>query len=145
MALKNSQTFIQCLSILEEMTLNRQSIGFSKEDCITHLQAYSDEIEQIFALFDDRSFIRKGQKEKAQELLTNLKEKFKNDYKSRDTKRGEAQMTQVESAFFFPAIHEAYTSIYVKTNSRPSPKWVFELYDAQSTIKYYLHQLQDKK
>ncbi len=125
--------------------MNPQLIGFSEEDCITHLQAYVDDIEQIFALFDERSFIRKGQKEKAQELLTNLKEKLKNDYKSRDTKRGEEQMTDVERAFFFPAIHEAYAGISIKTNSRPSPTWVFELYDAQNSIRYYLDQLKDKK
>lgn len=104
-----------------------------------------DQIDQIMQLFDERSFIRKGQKEKAQELLTNLKEKFKSDYKSRDTKRGEEQMTDVERAFFFPAIHEAYAGISIKTNSLPSPTWVFELYDAQSTIRYYLDQLREKK
>ena len=85
-----------------------------------------------------------GQKEKAQMLLTKLKEEFNNDYKSRNTNKGEEQMTDVERIYFFPAIYEAHTSIYVKTNSRPSEKWVFELFDAQSTLKYYLHQLQDE-
>lgn len=121
-----------------------QSIGLSQEDCISRLQAYSDEIDQIIALFDDRG-VRKGQKETAQALLTKLKESLKNDYKSRDTKKGEEQMTNVERTCFFPAIHEAYANMSIKTNSRPSSAWTFELYDAQSTIKHYLHQLKDEK
>lgn len=124
------------------MTLRK--IGYSKEDCITHLQSYLDEIDQIFALFDDRGLIVRGKKEQAQLLLIKLKQQLKNDYKSRDTKRGEEEMTQVERAYFFPAIHKAYTSIYIKTNSRPSGKWVAELFDAQSSIKYYLYQLREE-
>ena len=122
-----------------------KSIGFSKEDCISHLQSYSNAIDEIFTLFDDRGFVLKGQKEKAQTLLTKLKEEFKNDYKSRDTNRGDEQMSDVERRYFFPAIHEAHTSIHIKTNSIPSEKWYHELGDAQSTIKYYLYQLRDEE
>lgn len=124
------------------MTLRKTD--HSKEDCITHLQAYSDKIDQIFALFDDRGLVVRSEKEQAQLLLGNLKQQLKSDYKSRDTKRGNEEMTHFERAYLFPAIHEAYTSIYIKTNSRPSGKWIAELYDAQSTIKFYLHQLQEE-
>ncbi len=95
-------------------------------------------------LFDNHGFIRRGQKEKAQELLANLKEKFKSDCKSR-TKQGDEEMTQVEYAFFLPAIQEAYAGISIETNSTPSPTWFFELYKAQGTINYYLDQLKEKK
>lgn len=130
---------------MEEPDVTSQPIGLSQEECIAYLQSYSDEIDQIIALFDNRGYILKGQKENAQALLTKLKESLKNDYKSRDTKKGEEQMTEVESACFFPAIHETYANMSIKTNSRPSPAWTFELYDAQSTIKHYLHQLKDEK
>ena len=121
-------------------------IGLSKEECINQLQSYSNKIDEICGLFDDRGFILKGQKEKAQMLLTKLKEEFKDDYKLRHTERGKEQMTEVEQACFLPAIDEAHTRIYVKTNSIPSSKWLDDLYDVQgSSIKYYLDQLSEWK
>ncbi len=118
-----------------------KTIDFSKEDCISALRSLHDEIDEIFKLFDDQGRISRDNIPKARKLLANLKDKLKKDYKKRATAQGEADMSAIERAYYFPAIHEAWTSIHVATNSMPSRKWLEELGDAQSTISYYLHQL----
>ena len=122
-----------------------KSIGLSKEECINQLQSYCDEIDEITALLDERGFAFGVKREKAQELLTNLKKKLKDDYDSRKTNYGREQMSEVESRYFFHAIHEAHTHIYVKTNSVPSEKWRSELGVARHTINDYLWSLRNPK
>lgn len=118
-----------------------KEIGFSPEECIRGLQSYIDEIDEILALFDKDGWIIKGKTEKAQYILQKLKDCLRRDYKRRESQKGQQEMTEIEQASFFPAIHEALTKIYVRPNSIPSQKWIDELLDAQSTVQYYLNGL----
>jgi hypothetical protein len=124
------------------MTHAMQPIGFSPDDCIRNLRSYSDQFDELTSLFDDKGYVAGESVERAQVLLQRLKASLKNDYQCRATNKGQAAMSDVERAFFFPAIHEASTRIYVKTNSRPSPTWRDELADAHSSIQHYLRGLE---
>lgn len=115
-----------------------KGIGFSPEECIRGLQSYCDEIDEILALFDKDGRIIKEKTVNAQHLLQGLKGCLRRDYKRRETIKGQNEMTMIEQAFFFPAIHEALTQIYVRPNSNPSKKWIDELSDAKFTIRQYL-------
>jgi hypothetical protein len=120
-------------------------VGISAEECIHYLTVYCEAIQEIVALIENNNQISREHTEKAQELLKKLKNMFQQDYKSRDTRQGRQTMSRVEKTSFFPAIHEASTRIYVKTNSLPNEKWVMQLLDARSEIKYYLDGLRNKK
>jgi len=113
-----------------------RAIGFSPEDCMRNLQSYVDEIDEILALFNEHGQVKHGKAEEAQDLLKGLKGLLRNDYEKRATNKGDKEMTEIERAFFMPAVHEALTRINVKTNSKPSGQWVRELLDAQSSIQY---------
>lgn len=121
-----------------------REIGLSKEECIRKLQWYSDKIDEIVGLFGQGSRVPREDVPNARELLKELKDSLKSDYRSRDTKRGREQMSDVESAFFFPAVHEAWTSINVKTHYVPSTQWVEELSYAQVSINHNLGDLKSQ-
>jgi hypothetical protein len=119
------------------------NLGLNKEECIQALRWYDDKIESIIILFGISSRIPRENISTARELLKELKESMTSDYKKRDSREGETQMSDIEKACFLPAVHEAMTRIYVKTNSTPNQKWLQELFDIQSTFHYFLSQIGD--
>jgi hypothetical protein len=112
--------------------------GLSTQDCILKLQKLSADIDKICSLFDSKGSVNRENVELARGLLHGLKELLRTEYESRDKVSTHQNMSSVERDFYFPAIHEAYTRIHVKSNSIPSGKWHMELLDAQSSLKYYL-------
>lgn len=123
------------------MTEPRHPIGLSAQDCATTLQFYSNQIDAILALFDERGNVPHMRINEAQTLLKDLKSSLRDDYTSRATRRGDNLMSTVEGACLFPALHEASSRIYVKYSSTPSSRWINELLDARDSIDYYLHEL----
>lgn len=117
--------------------------GFSKDDCIKNLRSFYEEIDTIFRLFDGKNYILREKIQLARELLKSLKSDLKRDYNQRTGNNAYALMSDVERSYYFPAIHEAWAGIHVATNSTPSSKWLQELGAAQSTISYYLYQMED--
>jgi hypothetical protein len=116
-------------------------LGLSSEECVAKLQTYIRKIDAILALLDENGCPVDGDIFRIQEQLKSLKESLKADYYRRDTKKGENAMSDIEKFFLFPAIHEAYTSIFIKTNSTPSRKWINDLFNARNSIQYYLDDL----
>ena len=116
--------------------------GLSPEDCIIKIQSISTDIDKICDLFDANGLVKQEDLDEVRGRLHALKRLLKNEYEARDKVSSRKSMSSFEIAFFFPAIQEAFTSIHVKSNSLPSGKWLMELRDAQSSLNYYLPELQ---
>ena len=113
-----------------------------KKACIGRLAKFEAELDALEQLAS-RAPLRSNEKRKAQELLTRIKGELMAEYKARSTLRGQREMSEIEEHCYYPAVHEAFTRLSVKTNSIPNLDWVHQLYDARSSISYYLHQLRD--
>jgi len=113
-----------------------------KQECINELRSFVLEIQNILDFIQTP---RKSSDEKyqAQEMLKIFKNRLETAYKTRDKARTHEKLTDIEKAYFFPAVHEAFANLTIKTNSTPNEKWGFELVDTQNTIQYYLGQLEE--
>ncbi len=73
---------------------------------------------------------RQAEKSMNKEMIAMLKSRLKDYYKQAN----QAKMSHVESAYFWPAIQEAY----VRSPNLASPgTWREGLYEIQSSLKYY--------
>ena len=128
-----------------ERGLDIKSIGLSKQECIEKLLSYKEDIEKIVLLFKDKYFLGGADKKLVQELLKNLKQNLKNDWKLRDTERGRKQMSSVEEAYYSHAIRLAYVNHIkrIESNSTPNDRWLLELGGAELEIEYWLNELSE--
>jgi len=110
--------------------------------CLERLEELESDINDILDLFNDRQQLFGTDKNFAQEMLRTLKKKLKDEYQRTSSVKSCASLNPTEQAFYAPAIHEAFTSINVKTNSKPDSKWISDLYDAADSIHFYAYQLQ---
>ncbi len=115
-----------------------------KKICITELKGFINQIQSLLDLFGQQNRLFGDKKDQAQEMLKSFKKNLEVAFRTRDTVKGEKNMTEIEKRYFFPAIHEAFANLTITTNSIPNEKWKFELIDTQNTIEYYLHQLEQE-
>ena len=113
-----------------------------KNTCIGRLTKFATELDALGQLAS-RAPLRPNEKREAQERLARIKGELRDEYQTHSTLRGQREMSEIEEHCYYPAVHEAFTSLSVKTNSIPNLDWVHQLYDARSSISYYLHQLRD--
>ena len=106
---------------------------------MTRLETELDALERLAS----RAPLRSDEKREAEERLARMKEELRAEYKARSTVRGQREMSDIEKHFYYPAISEAYRRLRVRTNSIPKFDWVHQLYDARSSISYYLADLRD--
>ncbi len=107
--------------------------------CILELEKFIQHIHQIESNFDlQTSRIKPQNIAQARELFQNLRLDLEQAYRLRSTNLGEARMSEIESAFFYPAVHEAFANLTVRANSIPDEKWLHELGDMEFTLNYYL-------
>ena len=77
---------------------------------------------------------RRAEKAMDQEKIYALRSRLEVYYGKGNTQTGLDQMSGVESAFFWPAVREAY----VKAPDLASPTtWLEGLYDVASSLRYY--------
>jgi hypothetical protein len=77
---------------------------------------------------------RRAEKAMDKEKISALRSRLETYYGRGDTRTGRDQMSGVESAFFWPAVREAY----VKAPNVSSPTtWLEGLYDVASSLRYY--------
>lgn len=108
------------------------------------LRAFEKRFDEILVLIQEPSRLPREKKTRAQELLRTLKEDLNGLHRNLDTVRGRQGMNRAEQAYLAPTIHEASATINVKWNSIPSQEWYSELYDALTTIRHSLHQLDSR-
>jgi hypothetical protein len=77
---------------------------------------------------------RRAEKAMDQEKISALRSRLEAYYGPGNTQTGRDQMSGVESAFFWPAVREAY----VQAPNLASPAtWLAGLYDVASSLRYY--------
>ena len=77
---------------------------------------------------------RRAEKNMDRENISSLRSRLVGYYGQGSTRTGCAQMSAVESAFFWPAVREAYA----KAPDLSSPTtWLEGLYDVASSLRYY--------
>lgn len=112
--------------------------------CLAKLYRLRDQFNEILNLLGQKHSLRGEEKAKAQELLKALKGQLRNEYKFGSTLKGEKKMTQVEIAYYFPAVQDALNNIYVKTNSVPNGRWRSDLFSALGQIEFFIRQLESQ-
>lgn len=112
-----------------------------KASVIERLEAYDRRFEELLAMLQNMLPLRGEAKDRAQALLKSLKEDLGAEYRKMSTVRGQKELTEVERSCYAPVIHQAFADIHVATNSTPNDKWHSELYGAQISITYMLHEL----
>ena len=111
-----------------------------EQDVIDRLERYEQRFDELLALITNIAQ-RATRRAEAQELLKQLKEDLRRDYRAGDTVKARERMTEVELCYLHPAIHQASTDIHVRWNSIPNEKWISELYAARGNITYMLDEL----
>lgn len=106
--------------------------------CITKLENLENRILAIDNLIANKRRLCGDEKQIAQDLLKNLKQWLKEEYRRVSSTHGEAGLNPIELAYYAPAVYEVITRIRIKTNSIPNQIWTSELYDAASTVRFYL-------
>jgi len=77
---------------------------------------------------------RRAEKSMDREKISALRSCLETYYGEGKTQTGRDQMSRIESAFFWPAVREAY----VKAPNLASPTtWLEGLYDVASSLRYY--------
>ncbi len=115
-----------------------------KQSVVERLRTYEAQIQGILDLVA-KSPLSQQDKVRAQAQLKVLKERLNADYRRGSTVSGQAELNDVERAFFHPAVHEAASTIRVKWNSNPSSDWSSELYSALIDIRHALSGLESEK
>jgi len=115
-----------------------------RQSVIDRLRDLERRINEIIDLIGDRT-LRGAEKQRAQELLRQLKDLFNAEHKRMSTARGEAALSQIERTCYAPVIAEAKTRISVKTNSIPNHQWINDLHSARIDVTHMLHQLEHPK
>jgi len=70
-----------------------------------------------------------------------LKVKLRNDSNVYKTRKGEEAASESESAFYYPAVTEAYLELKVKIDAPPNNKMLECLISGEDYISYYLSQI----
>lgn len=110
-------------------------------DIIDRLKSYKKQFDDLLTQLQGLPLLRED-KAKVQQMLKTLKDSLKSDYVEGRTVRRQQRMTQAETQYFYPAVHEAYADIHVRWNTVPNEQWRSELYGAQINITHVLHQLE---
>ncbi len=112
-----------------------------KQECINELQKFIQEIQNLLD-FLQQPRSSPEDKSQAQEMLKTFKNRLGTAYKNRDKVGVYEKMTEIEKAYFFPAVNRAFVNLKITTNSTPGNKWKFELVNAQDILNYYLKEIE---
>ncbi|HEX2950930.1 MAG TPA: hypothetical protein VHV83_15410 [Armatimonadota bacterium] len=113
-----------------------------RESICRRLKGHHALMQELIDLIGERRRIDGNEREQAQQLLKQIKAELIHDYKHGVSLQGQANASEDELAFFFPAIHEALCTIHVRVNSIPGPSWISDLFSAQGLLQYYIQQLE---
>ena len=108
---------------------------------IGRLEAFKVRFDALLELLQGPLPLQGQAKSHAQALLTGLKGDLGESYREMSSVRGETALNDTERAYYYHAIHQAFTDIHVATNSIPTEKWHSELYCARISITHAIHVL----
>lgn len=103
---------------------------------IAELQRMHDEVRSLLDGSDGQSDILKRR-------LTALKQDIKEAAKYETISRKKIPKTELEQAFFGPAIRSTSANFRMRTDTNPgSPAWARGLYEVELELSYHLHGLE---
>jgi hypothetical protein len=104
------------------------------------MQALLDKLEDFL---DEHPALTRHDKAQARELLSHLNKGLDAEYKRTSTVRGLASLGWREQSYYVPAVHAAYGSLTIRTNSVPGPAWIHDLMSAQIDLDFYAQGLRE--
>lgn len=116
-----------------------------KKDCLTKLETIRAQIETLEDLMGEKPVLYDEERKRAQELLKRIKGTLRSEYRRTSMPSGKSALTTAELHHYRPAVHQADCAIRVKYNSIPNAQWVSELYDARTTIEWFISGLKSTK
>ena len=117
-----------------------KTYGFTKHECIKNLRLYTNKMEKILSLVEDKLPLSGPDIESAQLLLKDLKQSLQTESDQGSTGVGQ-KILSVEHKLYMRAIHEAVKRLSMEIGSTPNQKWIDEIDVAQKYIKQCLNQL----
>jgi hypothetical protein len=107
------------------------------------LEDFLDEITALIAFLDEHPALTRHDKAQARELLSHLKKRLKAEYKRTSTVKAQASLGWREQSYYVPAVHEAHSSLKIRTNSVPGTAWLHDLMGAQIDLDFYAQGLRE--
>ena len=114
--------------------------GFTKYECITNLRLYTNKMEKILSLIEDKLPLSGPDIESAQLLLKDLKQSLQTELDRGSTGGGQKRFS-VEHILYMRAIHEVVKRISLDIGLTPNQRWIDEIDVGQKYIKQCLNQL----
>ncbi len=105
------------------------------------LQYFAKEANDIITLFEQKNYSCSCIKKKeAQSRFKTLKEELKSEYQRMNTTKGQNNLSELELAFYQPAITDVWANSgisSIKWNSTPNTAWYSALYDVDDYMNYW--------
>jgi hypothetical protein len=102
--------------------------------CLDKLEAFSDQIGELTIFIGEKNVRRSPAKDVARTMMRELKERLASEDRRMSTVRGAAALSEVERAYYAPAVSEACAEISVRWTSVPGEAWMAELMGARIDI-----------
>jgi hypothetical protein len=118
----------------------------NKQEVMQRVQEIADEADCIMKLFQTDHHVPRAKVQEARELLRALKEKLQSEYKRMDTFNKRETLSDVESAFYQPAIASAWANSGISgisPNTTPTYRWFSALYCVRHDMGHTSSQLED--
>lgn len=106
------------------------------------LQKISAELDGLMKCVDGNRRVSPSEKLQAADRLVALKDRLEEEVKKMGTIAGREQLNPAERAFYDPAVRQAAVHLRIRRGSKPSPKWMSDLYNAHIDIAHMLDQLE---
>src|SRR4051794_9533263 len=90
--------------------------------CLTKLEQFNSDFDELRGLYSGKVLFNDDRRN-AQHKLRALKESLAEEAKRLRELERKKQLTHVEEAYYFPAIHQTYADLTLRWNSVPDAKW----------------------
>jgi hypothetical protein len=107
------------------------------------LEDFLDEVEALIAFLDEHPSLTRQDKKQARGLLSHLKKRLKAEHRRTSTVKAQASLSWREQSYYVPAVHAAYGSLTIRTNSVPGTAWIHDLMSAQIDLDFYAEGLRE--
>ncbi|MCU1752162.1 hypothetical protein [Pseudomonas sp. 6D_7.1_Bac1] len=110
---------------------------------IAELKRMHDDIRSLISDADDKSRLTVNSTASLKERLTTIKQDIKDAAKNETLSRRKASKTELEQAFFGPAVRGASSNFRMRTDTSPvSSAWARGLHEVESELSYFLYSLE---
>ena len=110
---------------------------------IAELRRMHDEVRSLISDAADKAQLSAGGPDALKDRLVILKQDIKDAAKHETLSRRKAPKTELEQAFFGPAVRSTSANFRMRTDTSPkSPAWAKGLYEVELELSYYLHNIE---